>query len=77
MSSEDTILETVGEKAQAIHDAVKSDKKCMVMVPYPIGWICSVPVKQIGIPVERLDDVEIKRSSISGNLSFEVKKAND
>ena len=77
MSSEDTILETVGEKAQAIHDAIKAKENCMVMAPYPIGWICTVPVKQIGIPVERLDDVEIKRSSISGNLSFEVKKADD
>jgi hypothetical protein len=72
--SDDTILETVGEKAQAIHDAIKADENCMVFVPYPIGWICTVPVKQVRIPLERLDDVEIKRSSISNNLSFEVKK---
>ena len=75
--SDDTFLETVGEKAQAIHDAVKADEKCMVFVPYPIGWISGVPVTQLRIPVERLDDVEIKRTSITNNLSFEVKKADD
>jgi hypothetical protein len=72
--SDDTILETVGEKAQAIHDAIKADEKCMVFVPYPVGWIAGVKVDQLRISVERLDDVEVKRTSITNSLSFEVKK---
>ena len=72
--SEDTIFETVGEKAQAIYDAEKAGEKCMINVPYPIGWISGISVDQIRIPNNRLDDVEVTRSSISGNLSFEIKK---
>ena len=72
--SDDTILETVGEKAQAIYDAIKADEKCMVFVPYPIGWISGVPVTQLRISTERLDVVEVKRTTISECLSFEVKK---
>ena len=72
--SDDTILETVGEKAQAIYDAIKADEKCMVFVPYPIGWITGVPVSQLRISTERLDVVEVKRTTISECLSFEVKK---
>ena len=75
--SDDTILETVGEKAQAIYDAIKADEKCMVFVPYPIGWISGVKVEQLRISTERLDVVEIKRTSITNNLSFEVKKEDD
>ena len=71
--SDDTIFETVGEKAQAIYDAIKADEKCMVFVPYPIGWISGVPVSQLRISTERLDDVEVKRTSITDTLSFEVK----
>ena len=72
--SDDTIFETVGEKAQAIYDAINAEEKCMVFVPYPIGWICGVPVSQLRISTERLDVVEVKRTSISENLSFEVKE---
>ena len=72
--SDDTILKTVGEKAQAIYDAVIADEKCMVFVPYPIGWLAGVPVSQLRISVERLDGVEVKRTSITNSLSFEVKK---
>ena len=72
--AEDTIYETVGEKAQAVYDAIKAEEKCMVFVPYPIGWISGVHVSQLRISTERLDDVEIKRTSITETLSFEVKK---
>ena len=72
--SDDTIFETVGEKAQAIYDADKAGEKCMVFVPYPIGWISGVPVSQLRISTERLDVVEVKRTSITETLSFEVKK---
>ena len=72
--SDDINLETVGEKAQAVFDAIKAEEKCMVFVPYPIGWISGVPVSQLRISTERLDDVEIKRTSITDTLSFEVKK---
>ena len=71
--SEETILETVGEKAQAIFDGIKAEEKCMVFVPYPIGWISGVPVSQLRISTERLDVVEVKRTSITEQLSFEVK----
>ena len=72
--SEDKLLETVGEKAQAIYDAGKAKENCMIFVPYPVGWISSVPVSQVRIPTERLDDVEIKRTDITDQLSFKVKK---
>ena len=75
--SEDTIFETVGEKAQAIYDADKAGEKCMVNVPFPIGWIAGVDVGQIRISNNRLDDVEITKSHITGHLAFEVKKADD
>ena len=70
--TDDKVLETVGEKAQAVFDAIKAEEKCMVFVPYPIGWISGVPVSQLRIATERLDDVEIKRTSITDTLSFEV-----
>ena len=72
--SDDTIFETVGEKAQAIYDAVKAKEKCQVFAPYPIGWVFNVPIGQISIALGQLDNVEIKRTSISECLSFEVKK---
>ena len=72
--SEDTIFETVGEKSQALFDAIKADEKVMVFCPYPIGWLAGVPASTVSIPLERLDDVEIKRTSITNSLSFEVKK---
>ena len=72
--SEDKLFETVGDKAQAVYDAIIAVEKCMVFVPYPIGWISGVPVSQLRISTERLDDVEIKRTSITETLSFEVKK---
>ena len=72
--SDDTIFETVGEKAQAIYDATKADETCMIHVPYPIGWISGIKVEQVRIPTNRLDDVEVKRTSITEQLSFEVKE---
>ena len=77
MSDEDIIFETVGEKAQAMYDAEKAGEKCMVNVPFPIGWIAGVDVSQIRISNNRLDDVEITKSHITGHLAFEVKKADD
>ena len=73
MSDEDIIFETVGEKAQAIYDADKAGEKCMVNVPFPIGWIAGVDVGQIRISNNRLDDVEISKSHITGHLAFVVK----
>jgi hypothetical protein len=72
--SDDTILETVGAKAQAIYDAEKAGEKCMINVPFPIGWIGGVNVSEIRIPTNRLDDVKITRSGITKKLSFELKK---
>ena len=72
--TDDKVLKTVGEKAQAIHDAIKAEENCMVFVPYPIGWLAGVSVDQLRISVDRLDDVEVKRTSITDTLSFEVKK---
>ncbi len=72
--SENTIYETVGEKAQAIYDAEKAGETCLVNVPFPIGWIAGVDVGQIRIPTNRLDDVKITKSHITEHLSFEVKK---
>ncbi len=74
LMSDDTTFETVGEKAQAIYDAEKAGEKCMVHMPFPIGWIAGVDVSQIRISTNRLDDVIITKSSITGHLSFEVKK---
>ena len=75
--SEDIIFETVGEKAQAIYDADKAGEKCMVNVPFPIGWIAGVDVSQIRISNNRLDDVKVTKSQITGHLAFEVQKADD
>ena len=72
--SEETNLLTVGEKAQAIFDAIKAGENCMVFVPLPIGWVSGVSVSELRIATERLDDVEVKRTSITDQLSFEVKK---
>ena len=72
--SDETIFETVGEKAQAIYDAINAKEKCQIMAPSPIGWIFNVPMSQIAISLTSLDNVVIKRTSISKCLSFEVKK---
>ena len=77
MSDEDIIFETVGEKAQAMYDAEKAGEKCMVNVPFPIGWIAGVDVGQIRISNNRLDDVKVTKSQITGHLAFEVQKADD
>ena len=73
----DTMLETPGQKADAIHAAVKNEENCMVFVPYPIGWVTGVKISQISIGVDRLDDVEMSISSISGNITFKVKPNDD
>jgi len=69
----DQILETAGQKADAILAAIKAEEKCMVFCPYPIGWVAGVSISQISIGVDRLDDVEMAVSAITGNLSFKVK----
>jgi hypothetical protein len=75
--ADEIIFKTVGEKSQALYDAIKAKEKCQILVPYPIGWIFNVPVSQISISLTSLDNVEIKRTSISECLSFEVKKEDD
>ena len=77
ISDEDIIFETVGEKAQAMYDAEKAGEKCMVHMPFPIGWIAGVDVSQIRISNNRLDDVKVTKSQITGHLAFEVQKADD
>lgn len=69
----DTPLETAGQKADAILAAIKAEEKCMVFCPYPIGWVAGVSISQISIGVDRLDDIEMSISAITGNLSFKVK----
>jgi hypothetical protein len=75
--SDDIILETVGEKAQAIYDAIKAEEKCMIFAPYPIGWIAGVGVDQISVTSSSLEHLEVKRMGITGNLSFQVKRKDD
>jgi len=72
--SDDIIFGTVGEKSQALFDAIKAEEKVMVFCPYPIGWLAGVPASTVSIPLERLDDVEVSRSSITNTLSFKVTK---
>ena len=74
MSDEEIIFGTVGEKSQALFDAIKADEKVMVFCPYPIGWLAGVPASTVSIPLERLDDVEVSRTSITNTLSFKVVK---
>ena len=69
----DQILETAGQKADAILAAIEASEKCMVFCPYPIGWVAGVDISQISIGVDRLNDVEMAVSAITGNLSFKVK----
>ena len=70
----DQILETPGQKADAILAAIEAGEKCMVFCPYPIGWVAGVDLSQISIGVDRLNDVEMAVSAITGNLSFKVKQ---
>ena len=70
----DQILETPGQKADAILAAIEASEKCMVFCPYPIGWVAGVDMSQISIGVDRLNDVEMAGSAITGNLSFKVKQ---
>lgn len=70
----DQILETPGQKADAILAAIEAGEKCMVFCPYPIGWVAGVDMSQISIGVDRLNDVEMAVSAITGNLSFKVKQ---
>ena len=70
----DQILETPGQKADAILAAIEAGEKCMVFCPYPIGWVAGVDMSQISIGVDRLNDVEMAVSGITGNLSFKVKQ---
>ena len=72
--SENTIYETVGEKAQALYDAGQNKETCTVFVPYPIGHISGVKVSQINISVDSLDDVKIERSGITDTLTLQVVK---
>ena len=75
--SDDIIFETVGEKAQAIYDAIKADEKCMIFAPYPIGWIAGVGVDQITVSSTSLEHLEVTRTGITGTLSFQVKRKDD
>ena len=75
--SDDIIFETVGEKAQAIYDAIKADEKCMIFAPYPIGWIGGIGVDQISVTSSSLEHLEVKRTGITGTLSFQVKRKDD
>ena len=70
----DQILETPGQKADAILAAIEAGEKCMVFCPYPIGWVAGVDMSQISIGVDRLNDVVMAVSAITGNLSFKVKQ---
>ena len=70
----DQILETPGQKADAILAAIEAGEKCMVFCPYPIGWVAGVDISQISLGVDRLHDVEMAVSAITGNLSFKVKQ---
>ena len=70
----DQILETAGQNADAILAAIEAGEKCMVFCPYPIGWVAGVDMSQISIGVDRLNDVEMAVSAITGNLSFKVKQ---
>ena len=40
----------------------------------PNGWVAGVDMSQISIGVDRLNDVEMAVSAITGNLSFKVKQ---
>ena len=73
----DQILETAGQKADAILAAIKAEEKCMVFCPYPIGWVAGVSISQISIGVDRLDDVEMSITDITNTLCFKVKPNDD